>query len=93
MIILIISIPIFVICYIIYKWELVKNKTHIHLFNKPVASMYISFNVRDIVYKCKCGKGKIMRERYDFGMPFPIETNLHITKKELEQIADNKNIK
>lgn len=47
--------------------------------------MYISFNTRDIVYECKCGKRKIERETRSFSDPFPIKTTL-ITRKELEKI-------
>lgn len=52
--------------------------------------MYISFNTRDIVYECRCGKRKIIREYRPFDVPFPIETTNFITRKELEAIANEK---
>ena len=51
--------------------------------------MYISFNTRDIVYECRCGKRKIIRKYRPFDVPFPIATNF-ITRKELEAIANEK---
>jgi len=52
--------------------------------------MYVSFNTRDIVYECRCGKRKIIREYRPFDIPFPIETTIFITRKELEAIANEK---
>lgn len=39
------------------------KKFHIHSFNKPIISRYISFNTRDIIYECKCGK-RILKNVY-----------------------------
>ena len=64
-----------------------KIKVHCHSYSKPIVSMYISFNTRDIVYECSCGERKIIREYRDFSDPFPIETSMNITRQELENIA------
>jgi hypothetical protein len=67
-----------------------KNIFHIHNFKKPVASQYRSFNGRNIIFECKCGKRE-MRFIYDFfGRGFPLETNILITDKEMEQILNEK---
>ena len=66
----------------IYKW--LKNKLHSHSYSKPIISRYISFNERDIVYECKCGKRKILRTYMPYEFPFPIQTTYFITNKELE---------
>lgn len=52
--------------------------------------MYVSFNTRDIVYECRCGKRKIIRVYRPFDVPFPIETTYFITRKELKSIANEK---
>lgn len=52
--------------------------------------MYVSFNTRDIVYECRCGKRRIERDYRPFDVPFPIETTHFITRKELEKIANEK---
>lgn len=62
---------------------------HIHYFDKPIASKYVSFHTRDIIYECRCGKRKVVREHRRFGEPFPIETNILITQKEFESILNN----
>ena len=67
-------------------------KAHRHHYYKPIVSRYISFNTRDIVYECKCGKRKIIREYRPFDVAFPIETTNHITHQELEKIANNKKL-
>mgnify|MGYP006895934978 FL=1 len=91
MIILSAAILISIVCLACYKWECGKSKIHIHSFYKPIASMYVSFHCRDIVYQCRCGEMVIKRECRAFSDPFPIQTNISITRKELEQIA-NENI-
>lgn len=52
--------------------------------------MYVSFNTRDIVYECRCGKREIIRDNRPFDMPFPIQTTSLITHKELKKIANEK---
>lgn len=61
---------------------------HACSFSKPIVSRYISFNTRDIVYECKCGRRKIIRIYRAFDVPFPIKTTHFITMKELEAIAN-----
>jgi len=62
-----------------------------HICNqKPIRSAYVGFNTRDILYKCKCGKGKITREYHPYGSPFTIETTPFITYKDLEKILKEK---
>lgn len=66
------------------------ERLHICSFSKPIVSRYISFNTRDIVYECRCGKRKIEREYRSFDNPFPIQTTNFITHQELEKIANEK---
>ena len=54
-------------------------------YNTPIVSKYVSFNTRDIVYKCKCGKGIIQRIYTPYERPFPIPTTNFITRKDLEK--------
>mgnify|MGYP000863017049 CR=1 FL=1 len=90
MIILLSIAVIAIISYGFYKWQISKIKVHCHLYSKPIVSMYVSFNTRDIVYECRCGKRKIIRDYRPFDEPFPIETTNFITRKELEAIANEK---
>ena len=50
------------------------NLFHFHRFNIPVASQYVSFSTRRIIYACRCGKKEMRTEFYEFSDPFPIET-------------------
>lgn len=84
------AVVIAIICYGFYKWETSKIKVHCHSYLNPIVSRYISFNTRDIVYECRCGKRKIIRDYRPFDMPFPIETTNLITHQELEKIANEK---
>jgi len=61
-----------------------KNNIHLHKFSKPIISSYVSFNTRDIVYECKCGKRQIFRIYRNFSDPFPIPTTSDLSKKELD---------
>jgi hypothetical protein len=90
MIIFISTIVIAVICYGFYKLESGKIKVHCHSYFKPIVSKYVSFNTRDIVYECRCGKRKIIRDYRPFDVPFPIQTTNFITHQELEKIANEK---
>jgi hypothetical protein len=54
-------------------------------FSKPIVSKYVSFNKRDIIYECKCGKRKIIRVYRTFGIAFPIKTTNFITKEEFKK--------
>jgi len=62
---------------------------HICSFSKPIISRYVSFNTRDIVYECRCGKKRIIRDYRPFDEPFPIQTTNFITHQELENIAND----
>lgn len=70
----------------IINW--IKNKTHIHFYNKPLVSKYISFSQRDIIFECECGKRKMKREVRSFSEPFTISTTFFITKNEMEIILN-----
>jgi hypothetical protein len=58
-------------------------------FTKPIASLYVSFHTRDILFECSCGKRNIERVTNDFDTPFPIETTMHLTRKELNRMAED----
>lgn len=70
--------------------SVLKKILHIHWFNKPIASQYISFHNRNIVYECRCGKRKLKMVVRAFGDPFPIETNNLITDTEIKKIISSK---
>lgn len=82
------SIPI--VCYVFYRWQIKKIKVHCHSYSKPIASRYVSFNTRDIVYECKCGDRKIIKFHKQEDDFFPIPTNHLITHSHLEKIANRK---
>lgn len=59
----------------IKEWLKGRNKSHVHAHNKPIASLYWSFNTRRIIYECGCGD-RVIREVYKgLNEPFPILTN------------------
>lgn len=62
---------------------------HRHHFSKPIKSRYVSFNCRDIIYECDCGKREVVSVCCDFGKPFPIETKSLITHEEFLKYLDN----
>jgi hypothetical protein len=64
-------------------------KKHVCVFFNPLASRYVSFNCRDIAYSCTCGKKTIKRVHAYQDQAFPIETNMLMSTKELENIAKN----
>jgi hypothetical protein len=80
-----------IVTYFFYHLENGKNKLHVHSYDKPIVSQYVSFNTRDIVYECKCGKRTIKRVYKSFSDPFPIQTTLHLTNEELKKIVNNNN--
>jgi len=56
-------------------------------FTKPIVSKYLSFNHRNIIYECKCGKRKnfiVGGANYNF----PIATANLITNKEFNDILN-----
>ena len=62
-----------------------RNIFHIHNYNKPILSMYSSFNCRDIIFECRCGKRIAKKVCVPFGEPFPKETDCFITYKEFNE--------
>jgi hypothetical protein len=68
-------------------FDLVVRKLHIHVYGKPVVSMYRSFNYRDVIFECRCGKRIIKNVRHD--EIFPFETAYMIDRKEFEQYLTN----
>jgi hypothetical protein len=91
MIVLSAAVIISLVCYACYKWD-IKKRIHLHEFDTPIVSMYVSFHCRDIVYQCKCGEGRITRVCLPFGKSFDIETTIGITQKELKQIANENEV-
>lgn len=68
--------------------DVIHRLFHTHNW-EPKLSRYISFNSRDILYECKCGKRKIENVYRDFDTPFPIETTMMITHKEMQDALLN----
>jgi hypothetical protein len=62
---------------------------HLHIYSKPVLSRYISFNQRDILYECRCGKKICKRVQRNYGSAFPIETTICLTKREFDEVLNN----
>ena len=77
-----------IVTYFFYHLENGKNKLHVHSYDKPIISQYVSFNTRDIVYECKCGKRTIKRVYQSFSEPFPINTTPFITNEDLKKICN-----
>ena len=72
------------------KWIKTLFKTpHICIFEKPIVSMYVSFNTRNIVYECKCGKRKAEKVYRPFHIDFPIKTTPFIDNQEFEKYLKN----
>lgn len=65
------------------------KKNHRCNFTKPIASKYLTFSSRNIIYECRCGKRKMMRVWRRFDDPFPIDTNILISNQEMERILNN----
>lgn len=68
------------------------KRKHKCSFDKPVASAYVSFNTRDILFECSCGKRVIERVCNDFSKPFPIGTTTFLTRKDLEKMVSTAEI-
>ncbi len=64
---------------------------HIHIFNTPITSEYISFNTRNIIYQCRCGCKKSYNVTMPFGVSFPIQTSSFLTQKEFKKILKDTN--
>jgi len=61
---------------------------HIHNW-KPILRKYVSFNSRDILYECRCGKRKIVHVNRSFDREISIETNIGLTHKEMQEALLN----
>jgi hypothetical protein len=56
---------------------------------KPIISMYVSFNVRDIIYECSYTKErKCVRERRNYGDAFTIPTTNFIDYKTFKEVLN-----
>ena len=62
---------------------------HRHHFSKPIISRYVSFNCRDIIYECDCGKRQVVRICIEFGESFPTTTTPLITHEEFLKYLNN----
>lgn len=52
----------------------IRDYFHIHRYTQYVASRYVSFNSRDVIFECECGKRKLEKDQSaDYILPF-IET-------------------
>jgi hypothetical protein len=71
-----------------WPFNLFKPK-HSCKFDKPIISRYISFNTRDIIYECTCGKRVIKRDTRAFSDPFPIPTNPLLSQRDFEKMAED----
>jgi hypothetical protein len=60
---------------------------HTHNYSKIIASQYVSFNYRNVVVECKCGKRKI--EKYHHDNVYPFKTNCFITNIEMEKLINS----
>jgi hypothetical protein len=72
----------------IIKW--IKNKIHVHYFNKQVTSKYVSFHTRQIIFECRCGNRISVRESKSFGNPFSKDTDLLVTEKEFNKLLNKR---
>lgn len=66
-----------------------KKLFHIHNFDTPIVSMYVSFNTRNIIYQCSCGNKKAELVHRPIDKSFPIETTNFITNEEFLKILNN----
>lgn len=65
---------------------------HIHRFNQPILSQYVSFGTRKIVYQCKCGCKKVQEVRRAFSEPFPMPTTNFIEDKDVRTVLKNTSV-
>jgi len=63
---------------------------NIHNYNVPIVSIYVSFNVRTIIYECACGKRKAYTIKFPEHEMFPIETSMHYKRTDIEDILNHK---
>ena len=57
---------------------------------KPIASTYVGFSTRDIVYESNCGKRKLIRVSRSFSKPFPFEPERLLSGEEIQDILNYK---
>lgn len=75
--------------------QVIKNilkKLHRCNYDTPIVSRYVGFSTRDIIYQCTCGKKKSYMIYRNFGIPFPIETNCFMERKEFKEILESDKI-
>lgn len=65
-----------------------KNKLHVHYFSKPIVSEYRSFNVRNIIFECRCSKCELRKEVRAFDKNFSMPTTYFITTKEINELLN-----
>lgn len=59
-------------------------------YKKPILSRYLSFNSREIVFECRCGKRKLFEVTVsDSDKPFPIQTTPFLTDEDIKQCLTN----
>lgn len=68
------------------KIKEILNRFHIHCFDTPILSQYRSFHTREIVYQCRCGQKELHTVHAGFSEPFPIETAMLITGREVQKV-------
>ena len=68
----------------LFKW--LKDKVHRHNYYKIIASQYVSFNYRNVVVECDCGKRKLEKRHHDDVYPFL--TNILITNNEMKKLTN-----
>ena len=73
------------------KW--IKNKLQVHYFSKPIVSEYRSFNVRNIIFECRCGKRELRKEVRGFDEDFSMPTSHLVTTKQMNEILNLKRCK
>ena len=93
---------ILIVCFIVLLFTLnrYKNikengkcgKISYHKFDTPIVSRYVSFNVRDIIYECKCGKRQNVKVYAPTDKPFPIETH-SVSWKDFSDILEGSKFK
>ncbi len=66
------------------------TKLGINYLWTPIASSYVSFSTRDIVYESNCGDRRLMRVTRPFGSPFPIEPKWILSREEIQDILNHK---
>lgn len=65
---------------------------HIHRFNQPILSQYISFGSRRIIYQCKYGCKKSQDVYRSFSKPFPMPTTNFVEDKDVKAVLNNPSV-